>query len=57
MNFFFQLRIWGIDTHLSDFAFQSWREMFMLRPRVKFGGCYISKITYMRYGENSFQVK
>lgn len=29
--------------------------MFITRPRVKFNGCYISKVTYERYGENSFQ--
>lgn len=29
--------------------------MFISRPRVRFDGCYISKINYERLGENSFQ--
>lgn len=29
--------------------------MFYDRPRVQFNGCYISKTSYLRYGENSFQ--
>jgi F-box protein 9 len=29
--------------------------MFLMRSRVRFDGCYISKITYIRSGENSFQ--
>lgn len=29
--------------------------MFIDRPRVQFNGCYISKTSYLRYGENSFQ--
>lgn len=33
-----------------------WREMYIHRHRVLFHGCYISKASYMRYGENSFQV-
>lgn len=45
------MKVWG--TNVSPIT--SWREMFMTRPRVNFNGCYISKITYQRYGENSFQ--
>ncbi|XP_075147851.1 F-box only protein 9 [Haematobia irritans] len=33
----------------------SWRQMFIDRERVLFNGCYISKTTYIRMGENSFQ--
>lgn len=33
----------------------TWRDIFINRCRVKFDGCYISKITYQRLGENSFQ--
>lgn len=29
--------------------------MFIERPRAWFNGCYISKTTYLRYGERSFQ--
>lgn len=33
----------------------TWRDIFMNRCRIMFEGCYISKITYQRLGENSFQ--
>lgn len=29
--------------------------MYIDRPRVCFNGCYISKTSYLRYGERSFQ--
>lgn len=29
--------------------------MFITKERVHFNGCYISKTSYLRYGENSFQ--
>ena len=29
--------------------------MYINRPRLRFNGCYISKTTYVRPGENSFQ--
>lgn len=29
--------------------------MYIERPRVCFNGCYISKTSYIRYGERSFQ--
>lgn len=29
--------------------------MYTERPRVWFNGCYISKTSYLRYGERSFQ--
>lgn len=46
--------MWGINT--GDLTvYPSWREMFLYRHRVHFNGCYISKATYLRYGENSFQ--
>lgn len=46
-------RVWG--SNISSPASSTWREMFISRPRVNFNGCYISKINYQRYGENSFQ--
>lgn len=33
----------------------TWRDTYINRCRVLFEGCYISKITYQRLGENSFQ--
>lgn len=48
------IRVWGVNCGgLSNF--ESWRQMFIERPRVHFHGCYISKTTYIRHGENSFQ--
>ena len=44
-------KTWGANVSPTT----TWREMFMTRPRVNFNGCYISKINYQRYGENSFQ--
>ncbi|KAL9892916.1 F-box only protein 9 [Glossina fuscipes fuscipes] len=35
--------------------YTTWRQMFIERERVLFNGCYISKTTYLRMGENSFQ--
>lgn len=35
--------------------YYSWRQMFLERERILFNGCYISKTTYLRMGENSFQ--
>jgi len=47
-------RVWGVNcgglTH-----YDSWRKMFIERPRLHFNGCYICKTTYIRNGENSFQ--
>lgn len=48
------VRVWGLNCGgLSTYG--SWREMFICRPRLHFNGCYISKTTYLRNGENSFQ--
>lgn len=40
---------------LNDSTYLSWRQMYYERNRVLFGGCYISKTSYLRFGENSFQ--
>lgn len=45
------IKVWGANVSPTS----TWREMFMTRPRVNYNGCYISKINYQRYGENSFQ--
>ncbi|KAB5549749.1 hypothetical protein GE09DRAFT_1127605 [Coniochaeta sp. 2T2.1] len=34
----------------------SWQRMFRLRPRLRFGGCYISTVNYMRSGQASASV-
>ncbi|KAJ3610646.1 hypothetical protein NHX12_022738 [Muraenolepis orangiensis] len=44
------LRVWGRTTLA---PFKSWREMFLERPRVRFDGVYISKVSYIRQGEAS----
>lgn len=50
------VRIWGVNVgHLKGSSFVTWREMYINRPRVHFHGCYISRTSYLRYGENSFQ--
>ncbi|KAJ0177629.1 hypothetical protein K1T71_006502 [Dendrolimus kikuchii] len=50
------VRTWGIEcgTPRAN-GFSSWRAMFVARPRLRLHGCYISKTTYLRHGENSFQ--
>lgn len=49
-------RIWGIHVGiLKGSSYLSWRHMYLTRSRVHFNGCYISKTSYFRYGENSFQ--
>lgn len=50
------VRVWGVNVgNLKGSPFTSWREMYINRPRVHFHGCYISRTSYLRYGENSFQ--
>lgn len=48
------LRLWGVRTGPLD-GYLSWREMFVTRPHVWFHGIYISKMSYVRNGEQSFQ--
>nr|XP_040222392.2 F-box only protein 9 [Anopheles coluzzii]XP_040222393.2 F-box only protein 9 [Anopheles coluzzii] len=50
------MRIWGVNLGvLKGTPFSSWREMYINRPRILFHGCYISRTSYLRSGENSFQ--
>ncbi|XP_039492351.1 F-box only protein 9 [Drosophila santomea] len=56
------VKVWGhnvgtLEAQDSDVSnvYHSWRDMFIRRERVLFNGCYISKTTYLRMGENSFQ--
>ena len=45
-------RMWGpaLVTQAS-----SWRELFLTSPRIRFNGCYVSRIKYLREGERGFQ--
>ncbi|KAI0874859.1 hypothetical protein GGS24DRAFT_457554 [Hypoxylon argillaceum] len=36
-------------------GYASWQAMFRRRPRVRFNGCYISTVNYIRPGQNSGQ--
>ncbi|XP_053651644.1 F-box only protein 9 isoform X2 [Cherax quadricarinatus] len=47
-------RIWGINCGVLG-VYGSWREMFIHRPHPRYNGCYISRTTYFRAGESSFQ--
>ncbi|POS87061.1 hypothetical protein EPUL_002976, partial [Erysiphe pulchra] len=38
---------------LHKYYSSSWYEMFRLRPRIRFHGCYISTVNYLRPGEAS----
>lgn len=49
------LRVWGVNCGRYEPTYSSWRDMYMKRPRLRYNGCYISKTTYIRPGENSFQ--
>lgn len=48
-------KVGGLDVAKLPSAFASWREMYLDRKKIFFNGCYISKTTYIRHGENSFQ--
>ncbi|KAI5755406.1 hypothetical protein M8J77_016528 [Diaphorina citri] len=50
------IRTWGLDC--SDLAAPgptTWRQLYLERPRLETTGCYISKTSYLRHGDNSFQ--
>lgn len=47
-------KVWGVNTGSAN-KYGSWRNMFVERPRLRYNGAYISKTTYIRHGENSFQ--
>ena len=48
-------RVWGVNCGTYAPNYQSWRDMYIQRPRLRYNGCYISKTSYIRDGENSFQ--
>ncbi|KAI1114989.1 hypothetical protein F5Y14DRAFT_151125 [Nemania sp. NC0429] len=47
------------EAHATTLAlyrgYASWQGMFRRRPRVRFNGCYISTVNYIRPGQNSGQ--
>ena len=47
-------KVWG-QSVLSKNHNISWRELFLTRKRVNYGGCYISRMRYIREGERGFQ--
>lgn len=50
------VKTWGLNIgQLKGSPYSSWRQMYLQRPRLRLNGCYISKTTYLRHGENSFQ--
>ncbi|CAK1579033.1 unnamed protein product [Parnassius mnemosyne] len=50
------VKTWGIECGTPRaHGFGSWRQMYIERPRIHLHGCYISKTTYLRHGENSYQ--
>ncbi|KAK7091378.1 F-box only protein 9-like [Littorina saxatilis] len=46
------VRVWGKNCGSSK-KYGSWRRMFLDRPHLLFNGCYISRATYVRQGEQS----
>jgi len=48
------LKVWG-SAVASSKNFPTWREMFLSKPRVHYGGCYTSRMSYIRAGEKGFQ--
>ncbi|XP_076361331.1 F-box only protein 9 isoform X1 [Tachypleus tridentatus] len=48
------LRVWDVNCgHPNKYG--TWRDMYLQRPRLRFNGAYISRTTYVRYGEAMFQ--
>jgi F-box protein 9 len=49
----------GLETEISSLVLlhnvysSSWQKMFRLRPRIRFNGCYISTVNYIRPGQAS----
>ncbi|XP_070171801.1 F-box only protein 9 isoform X3 [Polyergus mexicanus] len=49
------VRVWGVKCGTCESKYQSWRDMYLQRPRLRYNGCYINKTSYIRDGENNFQ--
>ncbi|KAL7949675.1 hypothetical protein V8C42DRAFT_311615 [Trichoderma barbatum] len=46
----------SFTTSLHDTAiYPSWKDMFRTRPRIRFNGCYISTVNYIRTGQATNQ--
>lgn len=45
-------KVWGANCG-SPRTYGSWRGMYLMRPHVRFHGCYISRMSYYRQGERS----
>ncbi|KAL5091891.1 hypothetical protein Trisim1_002703 [Trichoderma cf. simile WF8] len=46
----------SLTTSLHDTAvYPSWKNMFRTRPRIRFNGCYISTVNYIRTGQATNQ--
>jgi len=48
-------RIWGSSIGGRSLNSVVYRDLFIARPKVRFNGCYVSKMTYIREGERGFQ--
>lgn len=46
-------KIWRSNTGSYTLYGNSWRDMYLNRPRLNFDGCYICKSSYIRSGEQS----
>lgn len=44
-------KVWGLNLGSCKKFGNSWRRMMIERPHLLFDGCYISKVTYVRQGE------
>ncbi|XP_012937042.1 F-box only protein 9 [Aplysia californica] len=44
-------KIWGVNLGSPKKYGASWRRMLIERPHMLFDGCYISRVTYIRQGE------
>ncbi|XP_048477843.1 F-box only protein 9 isoform X1 [Plutella xylostella] len=50
------VRTWGLDCGTpKSLGYPCWRQMYVRRARLLLHGCYISKTTYLRHGENAYQ--
>ncbi|CAH0724003.1 unnamed protein product, partial [Brenthis ino] len=50
------VKTWGVECGTPRaHGYAAWRHMYVERARLRLHGVYISKTTYLRHGENSFQ--
>ncbi|KAM3528472.1 hypothetical protein MY4038_005884 [Beauveria bassiana] len=48
-----QDREYAMTLSLTPSAYPTWKKMFRNRPRIRFDGCYISTVNYVRSGQAS----